>query len=465
MVIPVLNNVVNLAPARGAVEATVYALSRQLDDGTLPLRAHQLYYDGGQPLAFLSPADAESLKGRLLRLPVNYCRHAVDLLADRLIVEGFATGSGTPRDLDLWRAWRRAGMVEGSDQAHRSALVFGRCPVSVWSDPAGGSRVRVEDPRQTIVGYDPASGMRTAALKRWQAGGFGWAVLYGPDVVRRLQTAGEVPAGAELPAEGWIVVETLNNPLGRVPVVDVVNRPRVGNPAGTSELADIEPAVDALTKVMTDAMVSAEYGARPRRFTLGVEISEDAAGNPVNPFVDGPGRVWQLEGDRTTATVGQLDPMGLGPYVDLAALLTHQIAALASLPPHLAGIRQDQPSSAEALRASEAGLAGRARTRQRAFGGPWCEVVRLAAEATDGKPRPDLDDLEVLWTDPETSSPAQAADAASKLVQSGILSVDGALDALGYSPEQREAERVARRTAALDGQGLDLTALLSGPAA
>lgn len=432
--------------------AEVAALSRRLDEQTAPLGGLQAYYDGTAPLSYLSAGDREALKGRLLRLPVNYCRHAVDTLADRLQVEGFAASGDTARDLALWARWRRAGLVETSDAVHRAALVHGRCPVSVWSDGGGRSRVRAEDPRQCVVEVDPASGVAVRALKRWQASGHGQALLFGPDAVWRLRTATPVPAGAMLPLEGWVVVERLGNPLRVVPVVELVPR------GGVSELADIAPLVDALTKIMSDAMVSAEFGARPRRYTLGVEIKEDDQGNPINPFVDSPMRIWQLEGKRDEAQIGQLDPASLGPYAELAAVLTHQIAALAALPPHLAGIRQDQPASAEALRAAESALSARARTRQRALGAGWAQVVKLATEVDTGRPAPEA--VEVLWTDPETSSPAQAADAVTKLVQSGILSVDGALDRLGYSPEQVEQERVRRRQAALDGAGIDLARLL-----
>ncbi len=461
MVIPVVNNVIYPSGAPAPLDGTIYALSRALDDAQLPLRSHGQYYGGTQPLSYLAAGDAEALKGRLFRLPVNLTRLAVDVLADRIRIEGFNTGRGTPRDLDLWRLWKRAGMVEGSDQVTRAALIYGRCPVSVWSAPGAGVSIRPESPAQTVVAYDPATGERTYALKRWQAAGYGWGVLYGPDAVRRLRTASDVPAGALLPAEGWYVVETIPNPLGVVPVVELVNRPAVGNVAGVSEMADVEPLVDAICKLASDMLVSAEFGARPRRYTLGVEITEDAAGNPVNPFVEGAQRVWQLEGDRATAMVGQLDGMSLTPYVESISALVHQVAAISQLPPSMVGIAMNQPASAEALRAGEAGLAARARARQRAFSGPWSEVIRLAVEAADGKAHPELLDVEIVWSDPETPTVAQAADAASKLVGAGILSVDGALDQLGYTPEQREAERIARRRSALDNVGANLSTILA----
>ncbi len=428
----------------------VARLSRRLDDAQTPLRTHQLYYDGAQPLAYLAQTDADALKGRLVRLPVNHCRLVVDVLADRLRVEGFTAGAGSPRDLDLWRLWRRAGMVDGADQATRAALVFGRGPVSVWADPRGGARIRPEDPRQTLVAYNPATGDRAAALKRWHGGEFdqhGYGVLYLPDAVLRLRTASQVPLGGALPVDGWAVVETLPNPLGVVPVVELVNRPAVGSLGGVSEIADVEPLVDAVTKLASDMMVSAEFGARPRRFTLGVEIVVDDDGNPVNPFVDGPARVWQLEGSRQEAQVGQLDAAALTPYTEAISVLTHQIAAISQLPPAMVGIAMDQPASAEALRASESGLAARARARQRAFSQSWAEVVRLAAEVATGRPRPDLADVEPVWSDPETPTVAQAADAAAKLVAAGIVPVEQARDDLGYTPEQRAAMRT------MDGAG------------
>ncbi len=464
MVIPVLNNVVRspVRPLPGAVESTVYALSRQLDDAQLPLRSHGLYYGGAQPLAFIAPADVEALKSRIFKLPINLTRLAVDVLADRIRVEGFNTGRGTPRDLALWRLWKRAAMVEGSDQVTRAALIYGRCPVSVWSAPGAGVSIRPESPAQTVIAYDAATGERAAAFKRWVADGYGQAVFYAPEAVRRLRTASEVPTGGVLPAEGWYVTDTIPNPLGVVPVIDLVNRPAVGNIVGVSEMADVEPLVDAICKLASDMLVSAEFGARPRRYTLGVEITEDAAGVPVNPFVEGAQRVWQLEGNRTDAMVGQLDPMSLTPYTEAISALVHQVAAISQLPPSMVGIAMNQPASAEALRAGEAGLAARARARQRAFTGPWAEVIRLAVEAADGRAHPELQDVEPVWSDPETPTVAQAADAASKLVGAGILSVDGALDQLGYTPEQREAERIARRRSALDHVGANLSTFLSG---
>lgn len=420
------------------VTQLVVKLSRSLDEKTLSLGLHRQYYEGGQPLAFLNPADREALKNRLVRLPVNYCRHAIETLADVLVVEGFTTDDASVPDLGLWQLWRRAGMVEKVDEAIRNALIFGRCPVIVWSAP-GGVTVSVESPTSCVV----AGGV---ALKRWQADDLGHAVLYGPDEVVRLVTVSPVPVGGVLPSGGWRVVERIPHNLGRLPVVELVHH------KGTSALADIEPLVDALTKIMSDAMVTAEYTARPRRFTIGLDIKEDADGNPINPFTEGPLRVHQLEGDPQSVKYDQLDAAPLTPYTDLATQFIHIISALAAIPPHLSGIRQDQPASAEALRAAESQRSGRARSCHRMFGSKVSELVGLIYEISTGKPAPNV--TEPLWTDPETSSPAQAADAAVKLVQAGILSIEGALDKLGYSPEAIAQERTRRRASALDTAAL-----------
>jgi hypothetical protein len=61
-----------------------------------------------------------------------------------------------------------------------------------------------------------------------------------------------------------------------------------------------------------------------------------------------------------------------------------------------------------------------------------------------------------LWANPETRTPAQAADAAAKLAGIGVpLSVVLA-DTLGMTPAQVDRVRRARRGDALDAAGVDL---------
>ena len=54
-----------------------------------------------------------------------------------------------------------------------------------------------------------------------------YAVLFQPDKITRLKSRSTVPSEGSIPASGWVVTETLDNPLGVVPVVPIVNRGRL----------------------------------------------------------------------------------------------------------------------------------------------------------------------------------------------------------------------------------------------
>ena len=107
---------------------------------------------------------------------------------------------------------------------------------------------------------------------------------------------------------------------------------------------------------------------------------------------------------------------------------------------HFVGITTENPSSADALRASESSLTARAEARQAMFGRSWERVARLMVAIRDRVPV-DSVTVSVEWCDPASRSTAADADAVTKLVQAGILSKSGALRRLGYADDEIERER------------------------
>lgn len=434
-------------------------LGRKIDETGPRLADLDAYYGGRQPMAYLSPKSRLALGNGLRALSVNFPRLVVTSLAERMRVDGFRTdGPDSEPDVDLWRVWRRNRMPEQSAAAHVEALALGRTFVVVWAgaDPRT-PRVSVESARQVAVARDPASREVTAAVKRWTADGRAFATVYERDRITRYVSQASVVEGAGIPLTGWTVREVLDNRLGVVPVVPLVNRGRLLDPDGVSEMTDVLDLTDALAKLHADAMVTSEFYARPRRWATGLEIVEDAAGVPVNPFGTEDGRVWQSESHETK--FGQFEQARLDGYGDLVATLTREIGALSGLPPHYLGLNGDQPASADAIRSAEASLVSRTRERQTTLGAGWAEVAQLVIAVRDGTD-PAAVDVETVWANPETRTPAQAADAAAKLAGIGVpLSVVLA-DTLGMSPAQVDRVRAARRGDALDGAGVDVTALL-----
>lgn len=424
---------------------TLETLSARLDEAQSGLSKLDSYYEGRQSAAFLSAKSKEALEGRLRRLSVNFPRLLVNSVAERLKVTGFRGIGEETADANLWQVWEHNDLSTQSHLAHVDALTYGRSYVIVWAGADGKPLVTVESARQVITAHNPATGAVTAAVKRWEDGNTHYAILYEADTITRYQ-------GKE---HALSVAEVIPNPLGEVPVVPIVNRARLMDHYGSSEMADILDLVDGLNKIMSDALVSSEYFARPRRWVTGLEIVEDEDGNPVNPFSSEANRVWQAEGAETK--FGQFDGARLDGYGDLSAVLTQQIGAISGLPPHYLGLNGDQPPSADAIRSAEASLVAKVSSKQRMYGRSWAKVADLVVKVRDGN---NTRDFETLWASPETRTPGQVADAALKLNSMGVPLAAVLANPLGYSPAEIEQITAQRRAEALDQVGADLSAFL-----
>ncbi|WP_079635081.1 phage portal protein [Mycobacteroides abscessus] len=404
----------------------------------------ELYHEGKQPLAFLSADARAALDNRFGRMVSNIPRLAVNSLAERLRITGFT-------DADVWDDWLRNDLDQLATVAHREALLYGSSFVIVWADPQGRPQVSVESARQVQVKRDPGSREVVAAVKRWRTATQTFAVLYLPDQIQhwRANTAGAATPAFEL-------IETIDNPLGVVPVVELKNIDRLPILASTSpdmfdhglsEIDDLKPLVDGLAKILSDMMVTSEYVGRPRRWATGIELVErpvlDSEGNPVtedgepvmeavNPIPEG-NRAMVAEND--AANFGQLPAADLRGYETAVNVLLGQIMAVSALPAHYVGIFTDNPASADALRASEAGITARAEARQAVFGRAWEQVARLMVAIRDQSQVAEVR-ARVRWADASTRSTAQEADAVTKLVGAGILSIPGALRRLGFTEEE-----------------------------
>jgi hypothetical protein len=428
------------------------------------------YFTGRQPLGFLAPEVKEAVGVRLSSLIINWPRFVVGAIEERLDVEGFRLGPGAEPDSELWEMWQANGLDEGSQQGHTEALVHARSYVIVWrGEDEAIPRITIESAKQVYVEHSPGSRARLRALKRWVEDGYAFATLYEPNEITRWRSKSKTPDVGDasyIPADGWVQrEEALPNPLGIVPVVPLVNRPRLLAPDGESELTDVLPLADSVSKLATDMMVSSEYHSMPRRWATGIEIVEepvlDADGErtgetkPATQFSPVAGRTWIAEAPETR--FGQFPEASLDGFVHAIELLTQQLSSITGIPPHYLNILKGQLTSAESIRSAEASLVAKARRKQRSFGGSWEEVMRLALLVRDGSLPEGAQRMETVWRDPETRTVAQAADAAVKLVQAGILPSLAALEGLGYTPQQIERIRVMRRQDTLDRVVASLT--------
>lgn len=415
-------------------------LAQALDVRAPRLHVLEQYYRGRQPLAFLSPEAKKALGQRFGVLGINFGRLAVVSIAERLRVSAFLDEDGK-RDASLWRAWLRNDLDQLAPTVHREGLALGEGHVVVWADERGRARVSIESSHQVAAYTDAGSGEVLGAVKRWEdllpdgtAKQTRW-VVYRRDRIEHLVGDGSSITAAK-------VLRVVDNPLQVCPVVPFVNRDRVLDVHGVSELDDLMPLLDGLNKIVADMLVASEFFARPRRWATGLELEEqpvlDEDGHPV---LEGGEPVMQAvspigEGDRLMVNesaegkFGQLPGADLTAYREAVDILAEQIRAVSSLPPHYTGTVTGNPSSADGIRAAEAGLVARTEAKQATFGRSWETAGRLIHAIEDGG---EVDDYapRIVWADPATRSAAQEADSVTKLHAEGLITTTEARERLG----------------------------------
>ncbi|MCW2904915.1 MAG: putative phage protein [Streptosporangiaceae bacterium] len=391
------------------------------------------YYEGRQPLSYMAPELIAEMQDRIRQVVVNWPRLVVDSMEERLDVEGFRLAGAAQSDERLWSWWQANDLDEESQLGHLDALAMRRSFVIVGADDDENPLITVESPLEVHAERDPRTRQVAAAVKRWSetegATKTEFATLYRPDATVWSHRDG----GA------WVEYDRDDHNLGVVPVVPLVNRARTRNREGVSELADIIPLSDAACKIATDMMVSAEYHAVPRRVAFGFSESDfvDEQGRPVTAFSRVVGRMWATEKSKLDgADVVQFPEASLTNFHDTINSLATLVASLSGLPPHFLGMTTDNPASADAIRSSEARLIKRAERKQRAFGGAWEQVMRLATRIQTGEWDAGMRGLETIWRDASTPTIAQASDAATKKYSTGIVPLRQTREDLGYTQEQ-----------------------------
>ena len=425
-------------------EEMVDRLTAQLTKARPGIEKFSRYYEGDQPLRYMAPMLESELGPQITQLVINWPRLGVDAYEARLDVEGFRLAGESRASEALARIWQANDMDEISGQAHLESLIT-RCAFAIVGN--GEDReiplITVEHPSQVAVMRDPGTRRVTAALKRWEDDdGTVHATLYLPDETRYYTVDGSV----------LTLVEVVRHRWGMVPVVPIVNRPRMMAPDGVSELVDVVPIADAANKMATDMMVSAEFHATPRRAWFGLSEDDfvDEQGKPLSVWSRVTGREWSVGLPKGEADVVQFPEADLRNFHESIKLLAQVASQVLALPPHYMGFATTNPPSADAIRSAEAQLVKRCERKQAVFGGAWEQVMRIAARIAGVEVGHDLRLIETVWRNPATPTVAQKADAAVKLFTAGISTLEQTREDVGYTPAQRaimaEQDREALET-------------------
>ena len=312
-----------------------------------------------------------------------------------------------------------------SKLAHNAALVSGRAFALVWPDSdTDQPEITLDNSSQMVIKYREGNRRkREAAMRFWtdEDDKRPYANLYLPDGIYKFVGPknstgidGIQWERREVPEEDWPV----ENPFGIVTAVELpVNRRLKPGSYGYArgEYAHCTSLIDRINLLTFLGLIVAFWAGFPVRAVIGDKIIRDDDGKPLPPFELGADQVVQLENPQAKLDSFTAADRGiLSVYAEL-----DQLAAITATPRHYLPLAQGMTNlSADAIRASEGSLIAKVPDHKASLGEGWEEVLRLSGMMLD-----DPVDLsqraELQWSDHETRSLAERADAAVKL--KGVL--------------------------------------------
>lgn len=212
----------------------------------------------------------------------------------------------------------------------------------------------------------------------------------------------------------WFAEEVPTN-MPHPMVVPFVYDQQMDRPFGHSR---INRALMALTDTAFRTMVrmesTAEFYSYPQLWFLGLDpdaMTTDAwkiAINSINSI--------SRDEDGNVPTMQQVSQASMSPHGDMMETLVMQVASITDLTPETLGMRVSNPSSAEALAASESWLTRTANRQNIAFGRQLKNALRMAIQARSRLAAPpDLSAVTPIWAPTREVSDAARADYYQKI--------------------------------------------------
>lgn len=414
---------------------TLNALLAELDKRRHDIEELSNAYQGKRALAFASENFRDYFENRYERFSDNWCGIVADAPHERLDITGIRLPGEQDGDDELFADWRRNDADALSDLAFLDAIIAKRAFALVWGDEDDEPIVTWEHPSQAIVGYDPETRRRKAGAKHWSDDDTEYATLYLPDEVWKFQRPKATPepvvaaiVGPMLEG-GWELRENpIPNPLGKVPLVEFPNRPRLlGEPH--SDIAGTLAMQDAINLMWAELFAVADEATIGQRLVVGAEM-------PMVPVLDSNGEVvgerpvdlkkWRKDRigwiEDPTAKPHEWQPAKMDPFTEVVEIMVGHVAAQTRTPAHYLLIGGTMANiSADAMKALETGLVERTREKTQHFGRAARDVFELMALVRGNAAKAEqVRGGLVLWRDIENRSDAQVADAALKDRQIGL---------------------------------------------
>lgn len=351
--------------------------------------------------------------------PIGWAEKTVTVPAARIRPEGYtATVKSTLHgEIDsiasedfhraLERRWTRSAMQHGCSFAF----------VTPNPDPDGEPIRTIRPATQATAEVDPRTGEVLAALEKVSATDL---LLYLPGVT----------LGIKRVRGPWMVTAEYAGVAGLVPCSVMPWDASTERPMGRSRITrPLMGFIDNGVRTMLRQEVQSEFFSAPQRTLLGAqpEHFEDDQGNRIDPLKALIGGVWALpdvfdedEMKLVRPAIQQLAQASMQPHSDMLRTIASMVSSETTIPLAYLGVVHDNPSSADAILASESDMVGMVENELPAIGAARADFARKILAVKHGvwtpEMRRDLASLRSRFRDPGTPTLAARADAGQKYV-------------------------------------------------
>lgn len=378
-------------------------LKRKLDNKKSRVNERYRFYEMKNRVPDFGISTPPSL--RLRKSVLGWCGKAVDTLADRLQFRTFEND-----DFAMGEIYQLNNADILFDSAILSALIASCCFIFISADDDGYPRMQVIDGANATGIIDPI----TYTLRE------GYAVLDKDSKGRVIREAYFTSEYTEYYQDGKLV-ESIDNPTLYPLLVPIINRPDAKRYFGHSRISrSCMDLMQAAARTVKRSEISAEFYSYPQRYALGLdpeaEISDKwkATMSAMLSF--------SKDQDGDSPTLGQFAQQSMSPHLDHLKMFAAMFAGETGLTMDDLGFVSDNPSSAEAIKASHENLRLIARKAQRDFSVGFLNAGYLAASLRDNFPyqRRQIRNTKIIWEpifEPDAAMLSGIGDGAIKINQ------------------------------------------------
>ena len=270
---------------------------------------------------------------------IGWCAKAVDTLADRLIFREFADDD----KFNINEIFKLNNPDVFFDSAILSALISSCCFVYISGDDKGYPRLQVIDGANATGCINPITGLLT-----------------------------------EIYRIGERVPEIITNNAGHPLLVPIVFRPDAVREFGRSRISRVcMSIVGSALRTIKRSEISAEFYSFPQKYVLGTDPDQE----PLEKWRASMSSLIEFtkDEDGDVPTMGQFSQQSMSPHIEQLRMFAALFAGETGLTLDDLGFVTDNPSSAEAIKASHENLRLLARKAQRNFGSGFLNVGYVSA--------------------------------------------------------------------------------------